>query len=117
MIRNYFKTAWRNIHKNRQYTYLSMFGLALGLAVFVTVLLYTNRENSYDRWDNQLDRVYRIITQDQWGKKELELTSFSPAALGADMQAHLPEVEYSTAFREAGEILVNIGTMNFTADR
>src|SRR5690554_6841451 len=99
MIRNYFKTAWRNIHKNRQYTYLSMFGLAMGLAVFVTVLIYVNRENSYDRWDERLDRVYRVITEDQWGE-ERELTSFSPAALGADMQARLPEVEYSTAFRE-----------------
>ncbi len=116
MIRNYFKTAWRNIHKNRQYTYLSMFGLALGLAVFVTVLIYTNRENSYDRWDDQLDRVYRIITQDQWGD-ELELTPFSPAALGADMQTRLPEVEYSTVFRETGEILVSIGDYEFYSQR
>lgn len=107
MIKHYFKTAWRNTWKNSQFTVWGILGLSLGMGVFIAILIYINREHSYDRWDEQLSRVYRINTESEWGNN-YELTSFSPPALGWYMQEHLPEVELSTTFREMGEVLVKI---------
>ncbi len=63
MIKNYIKTAWRNISKDFSYSMINILGLAAGLASFVIILLYLNYELSYDKWDPELKKVYRVSTQ------------------------------------------------------
>lgn len=60
MLRNYFKTAWRNLWKNRFYTSINIAGLAIGLAVGLIILLWVNDEKSYDRFHNNHSAIYRV---------------------------------------------------------
>lgn len=60
MIRNYFKIAWRNLLHRKSYAIIRILSLALGLTVFLLVILYVNHERHYDRWDTSLADVYRV---------------------------------------------------------
>ncbi|UOB16068.1 ABC transporter permease [Abyssalbus ytuae] len=63
MFRNYFKTAFRNLKRNKIYSVINILGLSLGLACAMLIILYVNDEVSYDRFHEKKDHLYRIVTQ------------------------------------------------------
>ncbi|MGZ3874961.1 MAG: ABC transporter permease [Mucilaginibacter sp.] len=60
MIKNYFKTAWRNLLNNKFYSALNIVGLTVGLTVGVLVLLWVNDELSFDRFNTNAAQIYRV---------------------------------------------------------
>jgi putative ABC transport system permease protein len=60
MFKLNFKIALRNLWKNRTYTTINVLGLAAGLAGFMVILLYINKETGYDKWDPALKRTYMV---------------------------------------------------------
>src|SRR5689334_11283158 len=60
MIKNYFKSAWRNLAKNRFYTGINIAGLAVGLAVGIMILLWVQNELSYDSFHSNAKNIYKI---------------------------------------------------------
>ncbi|MFM9908628.1 MAG: ABC transporter permease, partial [Chitinophagaceae bacterium] len=60
MIKNYFKVAFRNLWKNKGFSAINIFGLAIGLATCLVITLYVTNELSYDRYLANVDRIYRI---------------------------------------------------------
>jgi putative ABC transport system permease protein len=73
MIRNYLTIAWRNLLKNKIYSFLNITGLAVGLASFLLIALYMMDEISYDRYNTNADRIYRINSDIKLGGGELHL--------------------------------------------
>lgn len=62
MIKNYFKTAWRNLTRNKVYSLINIAGLSMGLACAMLILLYTKDEVSYDKFLPGVNNIYRITT-------------------------------------------------------
>lgn len=62
MIKNYFKTALRNLGRNKTYSLINVMGLALGMTCAILLYLYIQDETSYDHHHKKLDRIYRIST-------------------------------------------------------
>ncbi len=60
MIRNYFKTAWRNILKNKFYASINIIGLTVGLTVGLLILLWVNDELSFDRFNTRAPQLYQM---------------------------------------------------------
>jgi putative ABC transport system permease protein len=60
MIRNYFKTAWRNILRNKLYSGINLLGLTLGLAVGMLILLWVQDETSFDGFHHKAAQIYRV---------------------------------------------------------
>ena len=60
MIRNYIKTAFRGLMKNKGFTFINVFGLALGLAPCLLIVFYVFDEISYDRYNVKADRIFRL---------------------------------------------------------
>ncbi len=60
MIKNYLKTAFRNMKRYKGFTFINTLGLALGLVCCILILLYVRFEMSYDRYHPDYDRIYRI---------------------------------------------------------
>jgi putative ABC transport system permease protein len=60
MYRNYFTVFKRGFLKHKGYTFLNVFGLAIGIACFLLISLYLRDEYSYDRMHSKADRIYRI---------------------------------------------------------
>ncbi|HEY5327690.1 MAG TPA: ABC transporter permease, partial [Mucilaginibacter sp.] len=63
MIRSYFKTAWRNILKNKFYAAINIAGLTLGLTVGLLILLWVNDELSFDRFHTKAAQLYQMDAQ------------------------------------------------------
>ncbi len=60
MLKNYMKIALRNLIKQKSYSLINIAGLAIGLTCAILILLYVQYELSYDRFLNNVDRLYRI---------------------------------------------------------
>jgi putative ABC transport system permease protein len=60
MIKNYFKTAFRNLQRNKVYSLINILGLSLGLACAMLIILYVKDEVSYDRFHKDIKQIYRI---------------------------------------------------------
>ena len=60
MIRNYFKIAWRNITRNKIFSAINTFGLAIGLTCFMLIAVFIYSELSYDKYPPDAKNIYRI---------------------------------------------------------
>lgn len=60
MLKNYFVTALHNFLNNKLYSFINIFGLAIGLAACIAILLYVDGELSYDKHWQDADRIYRV---------------------------------------------------------
>ena len=63
MFGNYIKVAFRNLLKHRAYSFINVFGLAVGMASAVLILLFVRYEKSYDRFHENADRIHRIAVR------------------------------------------------------
>jgi putative ABC transport system permease protein len=61
MLKNYIKIAFRNLIRYRAYTFINIFGLAIGIICCLLILVYVQDELSYDRYHEKADQIYRII--------------------------------------------------------
>src|ERR1700709_1017469 len=97
MFKNYVKTAFRNLLKNKGFTAINVLGLALGLATCLLIVLYVIDELSYDRYNLKADRVYRVNDDIKFNHNAL-LSAASAAPLGATLVSTFPEVEKAVRF-------------------
>jgi putative ABC transport system permease protein len=93
MLKNYLLTAFREIFKNKIFSFIHIFGLALGIAAFVHILQYSLYELSYDKFYENNEQIYRI-RQDRYDKGKLSTTwGAGCAAIGPALKKEFPEVE------------------------
>jgi putative ABC transport system permease protein len=60
MLKNYLKIAYRNFIRHKLYSFINVFGLAIGLSICMIICLWVLRELSYDRFHKNANRIYRI---------------------------------------------------------
>ena len=60
MLKNYFKTAWRGLQRNKMSSLINLLGLTVGLASVIFILIWIQNELSYDAYNKNADRTYRI---------------------------------------------------------
>ena len=89
MLKNFFKTAFRNIIKNRVYATINFVGLTTGLTLCLLIIVYVRSETGYDKFHSKIDRLYRIKYDTPNG---LQLAS-SPPPLAPALKSHFPEIE------------------------
>lgn len=82
MLKNYFNIAWRNLLKHKGFSFINIFGLAIGLAASGLIALYVTDELSYDRSHRKGERIFRVIQRGTWsgGGFNLAVTSAPYAA-------------------------------------
>jgi putative ABC transport system permease protein len=94
MIRNYIKTAWRNIKKHPAFSLINAGGLTLGIASCLLLLLYVSYHLSYDRQFKNLDNVY-IIENNQPGDGKIYTFAATPRLLATSIKTEVPGVVQS----------------------
>lgn len=70
MLTNYFKVAFRNLVRDKFYSFIKIAGLSIGLTVCVLILLYTKDEVTYDKFHINGSRIYRIVQNFKFGEAE-----------------------------------------------
>ena len=109
MIKNYFKVAFRSLWKNKGYSAINIFGLAIGLATCLLITLYVTNEFSYDRYNVKADRIYRINTDMRFGGSNLHMVMTSDM-MGQLLKKDYPEIEdYTRIYSSDGDKLIKKG--------
>lgn len=105
MIKNYFKTAFRNLWRNKNFTVINIAGLAVGIAVCLCIFLVIQFELSFDNFHSKKDRIYRIITEQQ-NADGARPTSGVPFPLPKAMHNDFPAVISSAVYSERDDQIV-----------
>jgi len=116
MFRNYLKTAIRNLWKNKFYSSLNIVGLAAGLAICMVILLYVIDELSFDRYNKDADRIFRVNNEVKFGGNHFDLAT-GPAPMAQTLKMEFPQVEQVTRIRWYGGFLVRKGNENLSENR
>lgn len=94
MLKNYLVIAVRKLRRERGFALVNVFGLALGMAVCIVVILLVIDQWSYDRFHEEHDRIVRIVA-DRTTRGEQVALAATPAWLGPALERELPYVEKS----------------------
>jgi putative ABC transport system permease protein len=97
MIRNYFKIAFRNLTKYRFISFINLFGLTVGLTCCLLILAFILNELSYDKYNANANRIYRVTRtfNNQDGQVTLKLSTIAPA-FGPYLTNDFPDVQKMT---------------------
>lgn len=115
MFSNYFKTALRNLWKNKGFSAINIVGLAIGLSTCLLILIFVMDELGYDRYNTNADRIYRLDAEIKFGGNHFILAT-APAPAGPAMLRDFPEVEKEMRFRNYGGLTVKKGNQNIRED-
>ncbi|MCJ7580575.1 MAG: ABC transporter permease, partial [Candidatus Aminicenantes bacterium] len=78
MIKNYFKTALRNLLKKKSFSAINIIGLAIGMSVSILMLLFVLNEVTYDRFNTDSKNIYRIALKIDAEGRILNIPSVPP---------------------------------------
>lgn len=92
MLKNYIKTAWRNITRQKVFSFINISGLALSLSAVWLIALFVSDELSYDKYHANAGRIYRLASHGKWGEEKFDITGTSALAAAA-LKNDFPEVE------------------------
>lgn len=68
MLKSFFKTGWRSVKRNKLYSFINVFGLAVGIASCILIGLYITDELSYDKFNTNASRIVRVTSASGDGK-------------------------------------------------
>jgi putative ABC transport system permease protein len=108
MLRNYIKIALRNIKRQKGYSFINIFGLALGMACSVLIFLWVQDEMGYDRFHEKADRIFRVEF-DQKYSTGLFHVGVTCDPLGPAVKEEVPEVTEAARVVRLGSLLFRQG--------
>lgn len=108
MIKNYFKTAWRNLWKSKGYAFLNIGGLAIGMAAAMLVLLWVQNEMGFDRFYKKQDLLYRVGNKGTLNN-EMNVWFWTAQPLAPAIKEAFPEVANVTRAVEMNVFLLTAG--------
>lgn len=114
MFRNYVKIAFRNLMKYKFISFINLFGLTVGLSCCLLIFIYVIHELSFDKYNTNADRVYRVTRQfnSPEGKVWLHLGTISPP-FGPLLKNDFPEIEKMTRLFQFGPTPMRVGDKIF----
>jgi putative ABC transport system permease protein len=107
MLSKYILTFFRQVARNKVFTFLNLIGLSVGMAAFMLLLQFVIYENSFDEFHPNSDNIYRVRYDGFRNGQRMFASAAAVPAVGPAMKNNFPEVlEYSWAFPESG-VLTN----------
>jgi putative ABC transport system permease protein len=92
MLSNHLKIALRTLLRHKGYSFINIFGLAVGVATCLVITLWAEDELAYDRFNEKADRIYRAVWDGRVGNNEWTIP-LCPVPLAGALMSEIPEVE------------------------
>jgi len=113
LLANYFKITIRKIRRQKAYSFINIFGLAIGMACSILILLWVQDELSFDKHHVKADRIFRVGAQ--FGPAGAQRGAFTAPPMAQAMLNEFPEVLHAVRMDLwAKNIVVRRGEENFT---
>ncbi len=116
MIRNYLKTAWRNIRKNKLFSFINILGLSVGIATCFIIMLYVQDELSYDRFNKNANNIARIVFHANLNGGKIDESGVMPP-VAQTMKKDFPEVKDATRILSFGTPKIVYNNTTFQDDQ
>ena len=117
MLKNYLLTTRRNLSRNKLFSGINLLGLAIGLASFLLISLWVLDEWSFDKYNTNADRIYRISSDGRWGGQDFHMAE-SPDVTGPAMKKDFTGIEeYTRLYANVGTQFVRKGTQYIPENR
>jgi len=116
MFRNYLKVAVRNFLSRPGFSLINVLGLAVGVTCCLLIVLYVRDEQSFDRHNRQIDRIYRVGISAYVNGNAIEAV-LSPAPMAQSLVEEIPEVEAAARARSFGFPVFRHGDKVFSEER
>ncbi|MCP4727749.1 MAG: ABC transporter permease, partial [bacterium] len=113
MLKNYLKIALRNISRQKGYSFINIAGLAVGIACCILISLWCIDELSFDKFHNDIERLYRVGTVSQ----EASVFTTTSARLAPALKETFPQVEAAARIRRMSSKVIRKGEKIFTENR
>jgi putative ABC transport system permease protein len=112
MLKNYIKIAIRSLWRSKAFSAINIFGLAIGIASCLVIMLFVEHELSYDRFHEKSDRIVRVIFRGSVQGEQMNEAHVMPPVAQALVQDY-PEVEEATRLRPMGTPKISYGDKIF----
>ena len=111
MLKNYLKIALRNFKRAKLYSFINIFGLAIGITCCILTLLYIQYELSYDKYHEHAEDIYRVIRArpDDLGPGATLLNG-NPAPLAIELKNNFPEVISASRILKRSGLVMHKGS-------
>src|ERR1700743_3793203 len=106
MLKNYLKTAWRNMRRNKVNSVLNLSGLAIAMACVLMIVLYVRDELSYDRFFAHADHLFQLNMVFTKNGVESRAGGNTAPAVGPTLKEMYPEVEAFARVYHPGDVVV-----------
>jgi len=97
VLKNYLKTALRNLGRNKVFSLINISGLALGMACSLLILLWVQSEYKIDSFNKSSSRLYSIYERQYYNDK-VDVYHSTPGLLADEIKRVFPEIEYASGF-------------------
>src|SRR6185436_11518553 len=97
MIRNYLKTAWRNLWKNKVFSIINILGLVLGLVCSLLIMFWINSEYKMDAFHKNNSQLYRVFER-RYSEGQPGGGAATQGLMPDEMKRVFPEVQYATGY-------------------
>src|SRR5258708_7976096 len=108
MIKSYFKTAWRNMTRNKLTGFINVFGLAIGLSCSLLIWLWVSDELSYNRFLPGVKNIYEVHVNAPFNGDTITMTA-CPGPLEEAIQNSIPQIEQATRMTYNRDVLFTVG--------
>ena len=115
MIKNYFKIALRNLWRNKVFSAINIFGLAIGIATCLIIMLFVQNELSYDRFNKKADQIVRVVFRGTVDGQEIKEANVMPP-VAQTLTTNYPEVLQATRLVNGGSPVITYGDKSFKKD-
>ncbi|MBS1936117.1 MAG: ABC transporter permease, partial [Bacteroidetes bacterium] len=106
MLKNYFKIAWRNLLKQKQFTILNLLGLSTGLACVLLIYLWVNDELHVDKFNVQDSRLYQVYKNNMNADGTSQTYSTTQGLLADELKKSYPEIEHAVQVAKHSQLSV-----------
>ncbi|MEJ1241037.1 ABC transporter permease [Chryseolinea sp. T2] len=113
MVTNFLKTSLRNLLRHKAYSFINIFGLTIGIAASILILLYITDELSYDRFHANSARLFSVMVNNTYPDGRIETYRATPARLKEAIEANIPEVEKAAHYSYETQLLIKNGERSY----
>lgn len=104
MLFNYFKISFRQLMKNKVFTFINVFGLTLGFLCFILLSLYIHDELSFDLFHKDSARMYRVLQHEKLEDGTVRDVATTAALIGPESAIQFPEIEATLRISSMGRL-------------
>lgn len=118
MFKNYIKTALRSLVKHKEYAFINILGLAIGMASVILILLFVQEELSYDQFHTNRHNIYRLnikTTHPHTGATAER--AIGPFRLAKELKVDFSDIPHIVRFSPQGRTLIQLGDERFYEER